>query len=148
ARALFEQLKDGRLERTYRARVAGIPAAEGEVDLALSPRGEGERVEVRPNGLAARTGYRLVGADGESALLELRLLEGGRKHQIRVHLAAIGHPLLGDPRYGTSFSTALSQRLGVERLALHAVELRFEHPERGDEQRFTSAFPAELSRGL
>ncbi|MEZ6187170.1 MAG: RluA family pseudouridine synthase [Planctomycetota bacterium] len=148
ARALFAQLQDGRLERVYQARVLGHPAAEGEVALPLSPRGEGERVEARPDGLPSRTGWRRLAQDATSALLELRLLEGGRKHQIRAHLAAIGHPLLGDPRYGTEASRAASRALGIERLALHAAELRAEHPETGAPLVYSSGLPTELARGL
>ena len=148
ARELFAQLKDGRLARTYQARVAGVPPAEGEVDLPLSGRG-GERVEVqREGGLPARTGYRRLADDGRSALLELVLLEGGRKHQIRAHLDAIGHPLLGDPRYGGDDAQRLSRELGITRLALHAVALRAVHPVTQAPLRFESALPAELGRGL
>lgn len=131
ARRLFDALRAGTLARTYTAAVLGRLAGEGEVDLALEKRGApgAERVEVDDEGRAARTRWRALEARREGSLLALEL-DTGRTHQIRAHLAAVGHPLLGDPRYGTDASAALTRRLGLARLFLHAGALRL--PREGD----------------
>jgi 23S rRNA pseudouridine1911/1915/1917 synthase len=97
---------------------------------------------------------RYAGTDGESvaSLLECRL-ETGRTHQIRVHLAAIGHPLLGDSVYGPGFKTKASQLperardalAALDRQALHAHILVLEHPVTGELMRFRSELPADLA---
>jgi 23S rRNA pseudouridine1911/1915/1917 synthase len=84
----------------------------------------------------ATTHYRLLRSSGERSLLELTL-ETGRKHQIRVQLAAIGHPIVGDRKYGASSDDA-------RRLALHACELKFRHPVSGAAMEFRSALPGPL----
>ncbi|MCO5170515.1 MAG: RluA family pseudouridine synthase [Planctomycetes bacterium] len=125
ARRLFEALRAGALARTYTAAVHGRLPGEGVIDLALEKRGApgAERVEPSDAGRAARTRWRAVEARAEATLLALEL-DTGRTHQIRAHLAALGHPLLGDPRYGTAASAALTRRLGLDRLFLHAGALR------------------------
>jgi 23S rRNA pseudouridine1911/1915/1917 synthase len=93
------------------------------------------------------------GAAGAGAVSLLRLrLETGRTHQIRVHLAHVGHPVLGDPVYGSGFKAkarklpdAVQEALnGLGRQALHAAELAFEHPLTGKKLRFTSVLPADM----
>ena len=114
---------------------------------------------MRPDGRAAVTHYELLeaylGADGKPAasLIACRL-ETGRTHQIRVHLAHIGHPLLGDQAYGTGFKTkaallapAAAKTLErLERQALHAHILSFEHPTSHKSLEFKSALPGDLAR--
>jgi 23S rRNA pseudouridine1911/1915/1917 synthase len=80
-----------------------------------------------------------------ASLLEIHL-ETGRTHQIRVHMAALRHPLVGDQAYGSD--PTLATRLGLLRQWLHARELAFEHPTRGGEVRVTSEYPADLARAL
>lgn len=131
-------------ERTYLALVRGIPeAATGTVEAPLGrdPRQRG-RVRVDAAGRAARTHYRCRSAwpGAGLALLELRL-ETGRTHQIRVHLAAIGHPVVGDQRYGREAGPAA-------RIFLHAARLRFAHPITGAETLVESPLPDELEEVL
>ncbi|MCT8971782.1 RluA family pseudouridine synthase [Microbaculum marinisediminis] len=162
-RSLAEQFADhgrtGVLERGYRALVWGVPPRKYDtIDAAIarSPQNP-ERMAVRANGRNAITHYEVVqtfsGADGSpvAGLVECRL-ETGRTHQIRVHLAHIGHPILGDPVYGAGFrskSRLLTdlQRKSLETLgrqALHAYLLVFAHPVSGETVRFESDFPADI----
>ena len=98
---------------------------------------------------------RFAGADGKPvASLLACTLETGRTHQIRVHLAHIGHPILGDATYGTGFKTKASRLSaearaaleGLGRQALHAYLLAIEHPETAKSLRFQSELPGDLSR--
>ena len=114
----------GEIEREYLALVEGRPPARtGTIE---APIGRDPRVRTRmavggAGAREARTHFTLERALAESSLLRLRL-ETGRTHQIRVHLRAIGHPVCGDPEYGTP------GLLGLERQFLHATRLAFEHP--------------------
>jgi 23S rRNA pseudouridine1911/1915/1917 synthase len=109
---------------------------------------------VSAQGKEARTRYavlrrydRLVGREGPfpSTLLEASL-ETGRTHQIRVHFAAIGHPVVGDDRYGRAGGGRVGgSALPPGRLFLHAAELEFEHPGTGETMRWRSPLPAELA---
>ena len=80
-----------------------------------------------------------------ATLLEVKL-ETGRTHQIRVHMAAIRHPCVGDPTYGAD--PVLARRLGLERQWLHAVGLSFVHPTSGDQVSFVSPYPEDLQQAL
>ncbi len=131
-------------ERTYLALVHGIPqATTGTIDAPLgrNPRARG-RVRVEASGREARTHYRCRATwpARELSLLELQL-ETGRTHQIRVHLAAIGHPVAADRRYGRDDGLA-------PRTFLHAARLRFTHPITGAEVLVESPLPADLSEAL
>lgn len=149
-RALFDALREGTLARTYTALVLGTPQpAEGVIDLALEKSGDAGDEQMRPaqDGQVARTRYRTVSTHGAATLLSVEL-DTGRTHQIRAHLTAIGHPLLGDPRYGTQASHTLERRLGLERLFLHAGALRLPHPETGAPLALEERLPDELARAL
>jgi 23S rRNA pseudouridine1911/1915/1917 synthase len=154
--------KTGPLERGYRALVWGAPAvSEGTIDAALArSKTNREKMAVtKTGGREAVTHYRVEERYGKkggaplAALLNCRL-ETGRTHQIRVHLAAIGHPLIGDRTYGAGFLTkaatlpepARSIAAGFPRQALHAFLLAFEHPESGEEMRFESPLPADMAK--
>ena len=123
------------LERSYLALVTGQPLPPaGVIDAPIGrhPHSIIERV-VRPDGQSAVTRYETVAAAGPHALLRLYLLTG-RTHQIRVHLAHIGYPLLGDNLYG-----------GSTRQALHAAALAFTHPVSGEAVRLSSPLPADMA---
>nr|WP_245615601.1 RluA family pseudouridine synthase [Afifella pfennigii] len=158
--ALAAQFADhgrtGPLQREYAALVWGVPslpAGTVEAPLDRDPKNREKRA-VRPGGRHALTHYRLKErfAGDLVSLLACRL-ETGRTHQIRVHLAHIGHPLLGDPLYGAGFQSktarlaapaaAALQRLG--RQALHARLLVFAHPKSGEIMRFESPLQADMA---
>ncbi len=145
-RALVDQLATRTMERRYLALVAGDVAEDrGAVE---APIGRSTRtptkMAVTAGGKPARTAYTVVerrDGDGESApttLLELSL-QSGRTHQIRVHMSAIGHPVVGDARYGMP-----DRRLGAGRFFLHAYKLAFTHPGTATRMEFTSPLPEDL----
>ena len=157
----FENKGEGALERGYLAFVWGVPdRPRGTIDAPLDrhPHARDKRA-VREGGRAAVTHWavleRYAGADGKpvASLLDLRL-GTGRTHQIRVHLAHIGHPILGDETYATGFKTkagllAPQAREALEALgrqALHAYLLSIEHPETGENLAFRSELPGDLRR--
>ena len=126
-----------------------------EAPLARHPR-DRKRMAVLPEGRSARTDAAVVGRFGVAELLRLRL-HTGRTHQIRVHLAHIGHPVVGDPVYGAGGSRRISgaARSEAERLerltprqALHAARLALRHPVTGDPLEFHSEWPADLRPAL
>jgi 23S rRNA pseudouridine1911/1915/1917 synthase len=140
------QLATRSVERRYLALVAGRVADDrGEVD---APIGRSVRtptkMAITPRGRAARTSYRVIERRGGDATLPTTLLElalqSGRTHQVRVHMAAIGHPVIGDARYGTA-----DKRLGSGRFFLHAARLAFDHPVTGRREEFTSPLPDDLA---
>lgn len=134
ARALQRSFRERRADKLYWALAAGVPRGnEGRIALPLARRGGagGERVEaVQEGGKRAETGWRLLDSAGRLASwLQLRPLTG-RSHQLRVHLAAIGHPILGDGKYGAR--AAFPQGVEVaRRLHLHARHIRLPHPAGG-----------------
>jgi 23S rRNA pseudouridine1911/1915/1917 synthase len=145
--ALVAMLSARRVDRRYRALVWGEPdAPTGLVDAPIgrSTR-DRTRMAVTVRGREARTGYEVVRAYHEPVdVTELRLrLETGRTHQIRVHLAAIGHPVVGDARYGGA-----RQSLPLDRPFLHAEAVALDHPVTGAPLAFTSPLPADLAAVL
>jgi 23S rRNA pseudouridine1911/1915/1917 synthase len=143
-RALF---RHHHIERRYLALVAGAPRGErGEVDLALRDEYDGARRGVaRPGEPArpARTRWQLVERFPGAALLEVEL-ETGRQHQIRVHLAHVGMPVLGDGVYGKEVRAPVA----VRRQMLHAQRLGFTHPATGHPLRVESPLPPDFARAL
>ena len=143
-RRLQTALVARRIEREYLALVEGRPPARtGTIE---APIGRDPRVRTRmavggSGAREARTNFTLERALPDTSLLRLRL-DTGRTHQIRVHLQAIGHPVCGDPDYGTS------GRLGLERQFLHATRLAFEHPVTGEQLEVRSPLPADLQAAL
>jgi len=139
-RALARRL----IQREYLALVEGRPPARtGTIE---APIGRDPRVRTRmavggAGAREARTHFTLERALADSSLLRLRL-ETGRTHQIRVHMQAIGHPVCGDPEYGTA------GRFGLERQFLHATRLAFEHPVTGAQVDVNSPLPADLPSAL
>jgi 23S rRNA pseudouridine1911/1915/1917 synthase len=145
--SLMAQLKARRVRKTYLALVAGsVAAAVGRIEAPIGrdPRHR-TRMAVVPDGRAATTGYRVRERFDGWTLLELDLVTG-RTHQIRVHLDAIGHPVAGDPVYGTGTSRRGPD--GLERLFLHAWRLELTAPGDGHLIRATAPLPPELEAPL
>jgi len=153
--------RSGPLQRGYLAFAWGTPARpKGTVDAPIDrhPKSR-DKMAVRPGGREAITHWQVLerypGTDGRpvASLLSCRL-ETGRTHQIRVHLAHIGHPLLGDRTYGTGFKTKATRLPpparealgGLGRQALHAYLLRVQHPITGEILEFRSELPGDLAR--
>ena len=151
---LARQFADHSIERVYLAIIAGHPmpvagTVSGAIGRSRHDRKKMALVEARGEsgrGKHAVTHYKLVERLDGSALVECRL-ETGRTHQVRVHMASIGHPLLGDPVYGRSPARLrpLLARLQFARQALHAAVLGFVHPVTGEQLRFESALPADFN---
>jgi 23S rRNA pseudouridine1911/1915/1917 synthase len=145
--ALQRQMKDREVRREYLALVAGRPDAEsGTIDAPIG-RDRARRTLVstrsdRPR--SAVTHFEVLERLPHTALLKVRL-ETGRTHQIRAHLAAIGHPVCGDAPYG---GRACGERLGLERQFLHARAIVFSHPVTGESVTCESKPPADLLRAL
>lgn len=141
---LVEQFADHSATRRYLALVWGHPEApHGIIDAPIGrSRRDPLKMAVVADGRPARTEYRVLSrhrAPAECALLECSL-ETGRTHQIRVHLASIGHPLIGDPWYGQRRPT-----LGLDRPFLHAAHLEFDHPGEGRRVSFESPLAPDLA---
>jgi len=143
-RRLQAALRRRLIEREYLALVRGQPPARsGTIE---APIGRDPRVRTRmtvggAQSREARTHFTLERALADTSLLRLRL-DTGRTHQIRVHLRAIGHPVCGDPEYGTAGV------LGLTRQFLHAARLAFEHPFTGQRVDVCSPLPADLRDAL
>lgn len=140
-RELEQQLQNGSFKRTYLALVQGVPDQAGVIDAPIGPcPGKPNRRMVRSEGDQAITYYRTVRTFSNAALLELSLTTG-RTHQIRVHLAHIGYPLIGDGMYGRRSSI-------IGRQALHAVALCFRHPRTAEEVLVNAPLSADMARAL
>jgi 23S rRNA pseudouridine1911/1915/1917 synthase len=143
-RLLQVALAERRIEREYLALVQGRPPARsGTIE---APIGRDPRVRTRMavggvQAREARTHFVLERALPDTSLLRVRL-DTGRTHQIRVHLRAIGHPVCGDPEYGTPGA------LGLERQFLHATRVAFDHPLSGERIEVVSPLPADLQSAL
>ncbi len=139
------------IDRRYRAIVAGWPnPLEGRIDAPLGrSTANRQKIAIQPEGRGkhAITHYRTIQTLREAALVECRL-ETGRTHQVRVHMASIGHALLGDPAYGRTRKAhrALLEELDFRRQALHAAHLGFIHPVTSAALSFESEIPADMQR--
>jgi 23S rRNA pseudouridine1911/1915/1917 synthase len=144
--ALAQQMKDRSMVKRYLALVEGaMPTVEGVIDAPIG-RDHRQRlrmglVSVASGGREARTRFRTLEEHGGRSLLEVQL-ETGRTHQIRVHLAAVHHPVVGDPVYGRA------QRPLPPRQFLHAAHLEFRHPATGEWLTFDAPLPDDLAAFL
>ncbi|MBO6717584.1 MAG: RluA family pseudouridine synthase [Rhizobiaceae bacterium] len=161
AEAFADHGRSGGLERAYKALVWGIPRLPaGRIEAALGRAADRTRRAVvdagRPDAREAATAYTVLeryvpAAGSEAALVECRL-ETGRTHQIRVHMAHIGHPLVGDADYGQAFRTKANRLpetlrrmvAAFPRQALHAWLLAFDHPATGERMRFETQLPDDM----
>jgi len=140
---LKNQLHTDSFRREYLAVCEGVPSpAESTVDAPLGPK-DGSLVEqtVRPDGKEARTHYRVLSVHNSHTLLRL-VLDTGRTHQIRVHMAHLGHPLTGDFLYGQEDPEL------IPRPALHSACLSFLHPITGERLDFSAPLPADMEQLL
>ncbi len=138
---LERQRAEGIFQRVYLALVEGQPMpACGRVDVPIGNRpGSLMAREVRDDGAPSVTDYETLASNGAYSLVRLRL-HTGRTHQIRVHMAYVGHPLVGDFLYGQE------GLLGMQRTALHASRLTFRHPASGETVCFQAPLPPDMDR--
>lgn len=141
ARRLQEQLEAGTVRKRYLALVRGITPEEGVIDHPIPRDEDGPRVP-------AVTEYRRLGTFERYSLVEA-VPRTGRRHQIRRHLKHVSHPLIGDVRYGKGEHNRLfRERFGLCRLALHALEIAFAHPEDGRPLCIVATVPEDLAGPL
>ncbi len=150
-RALQAQFREGRIDKHYRALVAGnwpprLTRIEAPLVKNTLPSGEW-LVRVDKSGKPASTVVAVLGAYSGASLLDV-WLETGRTHQIRVHCQSVGHPLAGDVKYGDDAFNASMRTLGLQRMFLHAFEVVFALPGRDDKISVCAPQPAELNRLL
>jgi 23S rRNA pseudouridine1911/1915/1917 synthase len=135
------------VDKTYHALVQGHPdPLEGTIDAPIGRHPKADyKFAVMADGRHSVTHYETLEAHRFASLLEIHL-ETGRTHQIRVHMAALKHPCVGDLTYGAD--PTLARRCGLERQWLHAVRLGFEHPDSGEYVEYESSYPDDLARAL
>jgi 23S rRNA pseudouridine1911/1915/1917 synthase len=161
-RGLVEAIARRQVRRVYRALAWGAPGADqGRIEgsIGRDPRNRKRMAVVGSGGRPAATRWRVVERFGGVATLLEAILETGRTHQIRVHLASIGHPVVGDAAYGGRVKKQLSPGTrerslaaalldSLHRQALHASELEFTHPVGGAMLRFAASVPDDIGRAL
>lgn len=137
-KALVEDFKQRRIQKLYRAVVRGVPAqARSKVEAPIGREPGHRKVLVTPFGKTAQTQFRVLESAPAAALVEAKPLTG-RTHQIRAHLALIGHPVAGDVEFDKT------DQPRPPRLMLHAYEVEFPHPGTGKPARFQAPLPADL----
>lgn len=145
---LQRMVKERALKRLYLALVHGVPESPlGTVDAPVGrdPRDRKKMAVTSRGGRPSVTHFQVREDFGDASLLEVEL-ETGRTHQIRVHMAFIGHPVVGDTTYGKR--GRLERELGLSRQFLHAHRLLFTHPVTGEDLRFEDPLPEELAGAL
>ena len=155
-RTMMEAFRDAspNVRKVYEAVVSGVPEeAQGTIDLPLAPPGHGGKARVdEVHGKPARTHWRVLERLPRAARLEVTL-ETGRTHQIRAHLAAIGHPLVVDPLYAFRKGWTIPDPRGIRharltRTPLHARELTVPHPETSQPVTARAPVPADIKYAL
>ncbi len=134
--ALSEQLSNRQMEKHYRAMVYGkMKEPEGVIEKPIGrSKTDRKKMAVDENGRWAKTEWKVLKEYADRTLLDVHIITG-RTHQIRVHMASVGHPVLGDPLYGHK------RMPDAPRLMLHAYSLEFTHPATGERMRFTAPCP-------
>jgi 23S rRNA pseudouridine1911/1915/1917 synthase len=147
---LVKQIQARDVTRVYHAVVYGLPARQqGTIDGAIGRHPiQRKKMAIRADGKPARTHYRVLQRFAEHALVECRL-ESGRTHQIRVHMQALGYPLIGDTVYGGHYRRPRTQELEIvlrsfKRQALHACKLGLSHPVTGREMIWRAEYPEDI----
>ena len=129
---MMEQLQTGQVQKTYEALVWGQPPAAGVWNFPIARKGGGSLLrEVREDGQRAETRFSVLETHDQYSRMQLQPVTG-RTHQLRVHCAYAGFPILGDPQYGSSESQAFSAKLGLQSQQLCAVRLALQHPVTGE----------------
>ncbi|MCK5943485.1 MAG: RluA family pseudouridine synthase [Planctomycetes bacterium] len=146
SRALSDAFREDAVSKVYAAVVEGVPTPpRGTIDAPLwlreTARAHQPKVHVDERGKPAISEYEVLEAGPRRALLRV-VLRTGRTHQIRAHLAHLGHPIVGDARYGSVVD------LGRGQFLLHAMELALPHPDTGERMAFTSPVPARLTDAI
>jgi 23S rRNA pseudouridine955/2504/2580 synthase len=144
---LHRMLREGEVKKRYLAVVGGewpreLKELRQSLHKYVTASGE-RRVSVHEAGRSALTHVRRLKATADYSLLEVELLTG-RTHQIRVHMAHAGHPILGDDKYGDFALNRTLAKQGVQRLLLHAARLAFKHPVSGESVKLESPLPAHM----
>ena len=144
---LKNAFRNREIDKIYHALVQGHPGPlEGTVDAPIGRHPKADhRFAVTADGRPSVTHYATLEAHRFASLLEVHL-ETGRTHQIRVHMAALKHPCVGDLTYGAD--PTLARRFGLERQWLHAVRLGFTHPDSGEHVEYSSGYPDDLAHAL
>ena len=144
--ALAEQIKNHSAGRIYIAIVYGVfaqPAGVVTGPIGRDPRDRKKMAVVGQGGKPAVTHFQVLEQLGAYSLVKCRL-ETGRTHQIRVHLAHIGHPVVGDPKYGPALPKDSLIKKFIKGQALHSAEIHFRHPQSGELLSFTAPLPADM----
>lgn len=141
--ALSRQLQDRLMEKHYRALVEGsVKEDKGRIEAAIArSKKDRKKMAVDPEGRDAVTEWRVLSRGRGVTLMDVHILTG-RTHQIRVHMKHIGHPVCGDPIYGSGKGAKVS------RLMLHAYSLSFTHPTTGERMTFTAELPEAFAASL
>ncbi len=144
---LKRAFRERKVDKRYHALVQGHPdPLRGTIDAPIDRHPTADyKWAVIAGGKPSVTHYDTVEAHRGATLLDIRL-ETGRTHQIRVHMAALRHPCVGDLTYGAD--PALAESLGLSRQWLHAVLVSFDHPASGERVEFTSRYPRDLADAL
>ncbi|MCU0645077.1 MAG: RluA family pseudouridine synthase [bacterium] len=154
---LNQQMEHREVEKVYFAIVTGEVKADGKIDLPIDiDRGKKGKVVIHKNGKESLTEYQVIEQFKGYTLLKV-IPRTGRTHQIRIHLQAIGHPLMIDPLYGNSepiflsslkrnyrFKSDQDERPLIDRLTLHAAEICFAHPATGEKSRLSAPLPKDM----
>ena len=145
---MHRMLRDGEVQKIYTAVVKGAPRLDSfeikdPLHKHVTAAGE-RRVSVREGGMAAVTRVAVTKRSDDFSVLEVSLMTG-RTHQIRVHLAHAGHPVLGDDKYGDFEANRTLAKQGVQRLFLHARKLAFSHPLTGERLRLQAPLPTDMA---
>ncbi|MES2623926.1 MAG: RluA family pseudouridine synthase [Pseudomonadota bacterium] len=150
-KGLTSAFREREVEKVYHALVVGRwPKHITKVDASLArqaERGGERRVEISSEGKEARTDFKILRQFANATLMEARPLTG-RTHQIRVHAALAGCPLVGDDKYNSESSNVVFARIGIKRLCLHAAEVSFPHPDSGKIQQVRADYDAAFTQAL